>query len=203
MSRSTTIRRSSLRLIAAAAACLFVGGCSSGLDLKGDASANLKQALDHASKGESLRKSGRFDAAAEEYKKSIAAKGDLGAVWVNYGTCLIELGDYMPARDAFMRAAELLPADPTPYENLGTLYHTRGYDEKALEYYKLSLEKDANWLPSLRGSVLAVKNLRTADEGARDRLDRAILIEKNPEFLNLMQVERFRIEAALKEKNGK
>jgi tetratricopeptide (TPR) repeat protein len=188
----------------ALAAVAATSGCrSSNANLKGDQSANLRKALEHASKGEKLRKAGKFAPAAEEYKKSLAQKSDLGAVWVNYGACLVELGDFMPARDAFLRAADLLPADPTPYENLGTLYHLRGYDEKALEYYTLSLEKEANWLPSLRGSVMCAKNLRIADDNALNRVDQAIFVEKDPKFLLMMQNERFRIDALLKERAKK
>lgn len=189
-------------IVAAAGGAVWQGGCgSSRANLKGDVQADLRRALEHAKRGESLRKAEKYADAAEAYKQSLAAKSDLGAVWVNYGVCLMEVGDFMPARDAFLKAADLLPADPTPFENLGTLYHLRGYDDKALEYYKLSLEKDANWLQSLRGSVLAAKNLRIADEGCKDRLDRAIMLEKDAKFLSMMQTERFRVEAALKAKN--
>ncbi|MEI7658703.1 MAG: hypothetical protein WCK33_11625 [Phycisphaerae bacterium] len=190
--------------VAVAGGVAVQGGCkSSRTNLKGDVQADLRRALDHASRGESLRKAEKYAEAAEAYKQSIAAKSDLGAVWVNYGVCLMEVGDFMPARDAFLKAGDLLPSDPTPFENLGTLYHLRGYDDKALDYYKLSLEKDANWLPSLRGAVLAVKNLRLADDGCKDRLDRAIMLEKDAKFLSMMQTERFRIEAALKARDKK
>jgi tetratricopeptide (TPR) repeat protein len=171
--------------------------------IPGGSSVELRKALEIAAKGEQLRKDGHFNEAAEEYKKSIAIKNDLGAVWVNYGSCLWELGDFMPARDAYMRAADLLPTDPTPYENLGTLYHSRGWDEKALDYYKFSLEKDHNWLPSLRGAILATKQLRIADEASLARVENAIFIEKDPQLLRVMQVERFRIQAALKEEKTK
>jgi Tfp pilus assembly protein PilF len=188
--------------VAVAGGAAWQGGCSSNrTNLKGDVQADLRRALEHAKRGESLRKAEKYAEAAEAYKQALAAKSDLGAVWVNYGVCLMEVGDFMPARDAFLKAADLLPSDPTPFENLGTLYHLRGYDDKALEYYKLSLEKDANWLQSLRGSVMAAKNLRIADEGCKDRLDRAIMLEKDAKFLSMMQTERFRIEAAIKAKD--
>lgn len=196
------VARAALVVAAAGAVAAWQGGCSSSrTNLKGDVQADLRRALEHAKRGESLRQSEKYAEAAEAYKQALAAKSDLGAVWVNYGVCLMEVGDFMPARDAFLKAADLLPSDPTPFENLGTLYHLRGYDDKALEYYKLSLEKDANWLQSLRGSVVAAKNLRIADDGCKDRLDRAIMLEKDAKFLSMMQTERFRIEAALKAKD--
>lgn len=196
------VARAALVVAAAGAVVAWQGGCSSSrTNLKGDVQADLRRALEHAKRGESLRKAEKYAEAAEAYKQALAAKSDLGAVWVNYGVCLMEVGDFMPARDAFLKAADLLPSDPTPFENLGTLYHLRGYDDKALDYYKLSLEKDANWLQSLRGSVVAAKNLRIADDGCKDRLDRAIMLEKDAKFLSMMQTERFRIEAALKAKD--
>ena len=195
--------RAALVVAVASGAAMQAGCKSSRTNLKGDVQADLKRALEHAARGESLRKAEKYADAAEAYKQSIASKSDLGAVWVNYGVCLMEVGDFMPARDAFLKAADLLPADPTPFENLGTLYHLRGYDDKAIEYYKLSLEKEANGQPSLRGAVLAAKNLRIADEGCKDRLDRAIMLEKDAKFLSMMQTERFRIEAALKARDKK
>jgi len=128
------VARAALVVAAAGAVVAWQGGCSSSrTNLKGDVQADLRRALEHAKRGESLRKAEKYAEAAEAYKQALAAKSDLGAVWVNYGVCLMEVGDFMPARDAFLKAADLLPADPTPFENLGTLYHLRGYDDKALE----------------------------------------------------------------------
>ncbi len=175
-------------------------GCkrSAKMNLKGETSEDLRQALRLAREGDGLRKKGDHQAAALKYKQSIDVKSDLGAVWVNYGISLMELGDRLPARSAFLRAADILPMDPTPYENLGTLYHLQGHDEPALEYYELSLRKDRYWLPSLRGAIISAKNLRLANDRIKQYIDDAVMIEKDPDMLRLMQSERVRVDMKVK-----
>lgn len=203
-----TLKHNSMRFLAPAATGLILmsclaaplTGCAKNKDFKlpqngGD---DLRKAMDFASQGETLRKQGKYADAAQQYQKSIEVKNDIGAVWVNYGVCLMELQDFIPARDAFMRAANLLPSDPTPYENLGTLYINRGYADKALEYYELSLQSNPNWLPSLRGVIIAARDLRIYNQKGLDYIDTAIMIEKDPKYLRLMQAERFRMQDALK-----
>jgi len=194
--------RAALCSLALFGAVLPAASCRSNkpFTIPGNTPAELRKALELAMRGDVLRKEGKFDAAAEEYKKSINTKNDLGAVWVNYGVCLMELNDFVPAKDAFLRAADLLPSDPTPFENLGTLHHERGYDDKAMEYYELSLKNDSNWLPSLRGVILAAKNLHKSSDEGKEYIDTAIMMEKDPKMLRMMQTERFRVEAALKER---
>lgn len=177
-----------------------MSGCAKDKDFKlpENKGEDLRLAMDFASRGETLRKQGKYADAVLQYQKSIEAKNDIGAVWVNYGVCLMELQDFVPAREAFMRAANLLPSDPTPYENLGTLYLNRGYADKALEYYELSLQSNPNWLPSLRGVIIAARDLRKYSQKGLDYIDTAIMLEKDPKHLRLMQAERFRVQDALK-----
>jgi tetratricopeptide (TPR) repeat protein len=175
-------------------------GCkpSTKMNLKGETNEDLRTALRLAKEGDELRKKGNHQSAAMKYKQSIDVKSDLGAVWVNYGVSLMELGDRLPARSAFLRAADILPTDPTPYENLGTLYHLQGHDEPAMEYYELSLRKDRYWLPSLRGAIISAKNLRLANDKIKQYIDDAVMIEKDPDMLRLMQTERVRVDSKVK-----
>jgi tetratricopeptide (TPR) repeat protein len=160
----------------------------------------FRRALDLAMRADALRKRGQYEQAAELYRQSLELKNDIGAVWVNYGVCLMEIGDMLPARDAFIRAGDLIPSDPTPYENLGTLYLNRGHAEKALEFYSVSLERDPYWLPSLRGAIIATRNLRAGSPVALERIERAILVEKDPKFLFMMQNERTRVQAVIRDR---
>lgn len=205
--QATWCRQASAPIVAALLAItslLPLAACNkpAKMNAASSSSESLRRAVSLAIEGDALRKANKLALAAEKYKQSIAAKGDLGAVWVNYGWCLAGLGDYMPARDAYVRAAELLPSDPTPYENLGTLYESRGYDAKALEYYQLSLAKAPQWLPSLRGAIVTAKNLRLATEQGKQYIDDAVMIETDPDFLRIMQNERFRLESKLKQEAG-
>ncbi len=187
--------------IAAALACLLAACAStdSSFKLPKDSSADLKKAVEAASRGDKLRKEKKWDKAAAAYQESIAAKGDIGAVWVNAGVCLMQMGDFLPARDAFLRAADLIPGDSRPYENLGTLYHLRGYDKEALDYYCKAADLDPNSLTAHRGLATAIKNTRAVSPAMLERMDRAILLETNPEYLRMMRIDRGRIAESLKE----
>lgn len=187
----------------AAAALLFAtlpAGCATDTDFKipAETPEDYRKAMQAAVRGDALRKEQKWQDAAMAYRESLGYKNDIGAVWVNFGVCLVQLGDFVPARDAFLKAVDMLPNDPRPYENLGTLYHSRGYDAKAMDYFVESLARDPNYLPSLRGAVLTGKNLRTVSYAAQDRVDRAIIAEHDPDYLRMMQSERFRLAAALK-----
>ncbi len=191
-------------LILAATTLLAFGGlpaCSSTPKtppLKIETRADYEQAIAAAQKGDQLRQKGQWTAAAEAYKESIAAKPDLGPVWMNLGYCLMQVGDYVPARDATIRAIDLLPSDPRPYENLGFLYHSRGYDDEAMRAYVESLKIDPNYLPSLRGACLTGKFIKVVSYDALDRVNRAVMSETNPDYLKAWQFEKLRIEQALK-----
>lgn len=159
-----------------------------------------KRAIEAAQRGDALRKKEKWEGAAQAYRESLALKSDLGPVWLNMGVCLMNLGDYVPARDAFVKAVDLLPGDPRPYENLGFLYHTRRYDEEALRAYSESLRIAPSYQPSLRGAVLMAKYTRTVSYEALDRAERALFAETNPDYMKMMQAERLRLQQALKDR---
>lgn len=161
---------------------------------------DYEQAIAAARKGDELRKKSQWAPAAEAYKESLAIKPDLGPAWLNLGYCLLQIGDLVPARDAFVHAVDLMPSDPRPYENLGILYHSRGWDEEAMRAFVESLKIDPTYLPSLRGACLTAKSTRVVSYAALDRVNQAILAERQPEYLRVWQAERFRLTQALKDR---
>lgn len=194
---------------AAAAQTLFIGaGCSSsksGGQIVADDTArysaqrerDLREAKELFDRARKLELQGNYQAAAGLYSRAVTLREDLGGAWNNYGVCLLKLGEKKVAADAFRKAADLLPSDPTPYENLGHVYWEAGYAEDALKYYTMSLDRNPNWLPSLRGMVRCTRELRVATELTRERVKNAILIETDPRWLELFGQERLRIETQL------
>lgn len=186
-------------------AALASGGCSSGVSK----SANTPDARDLAkdraeairlfSRAKSAQDDRKWSRAEELYKQGLALDDDISGAWNNFGVVLLEQQRYMEAVPSFVKAADLSPKDPTPYENLGLLYHRAGYAQEALESYGKSLARDPNWLPSLRGATVCAKLLNRSDEESFDRAKRALLIERDEQWRRLFQTQMIRIENDLKE----
>jgi len=124
-------------------------------------------------------------------------------VWNNFGLALKARGaelDYLQAAEAFKRAADLLPVDERPYQNLGVLYHERGFGEEALRYFTMALERNPNSLESLRGAISSSKVLLRSDEGGLARVNRALMIETDPTWRKIEEFEKLRIQHDLAER---
>lgn len=197
-----THRRTISILLAGAA---LLAGCAGGPRRAEDTgeSARLAQATRAWAAGDALKNEGKFAPAADAYRQALSQREDLGAVWNNLGICLLSLGQHREAGGAFQRAAELLPSDPRPFENLGTLYLSRDYPEKAYEFFAKSLTRDPNHLPALRGAVQAAKLTSHAEDEDLERLNRAILIETDPDWLRIMQQERLVLKRVLEDRRGR
>jgi len=135
------------------------------------------------------------------YRQSVQAYGDLGCAWNNLGVVLMQQQNYVEAINAFRRAADVLPTDPTPYENIGQTYQRAGYPEDSLRAFEMSLERDPNWLPSIRGYASSTKLLNNAREGDLDVLRRGLMLETDPKWRELYDFQRLRIERDLKEES--
>lgn len=155
----------------------------------------LREAASLATEADRSMRAGRHDQAIELGRRAVALQPSLGAAWNNLGISLMETGQNMDAVQAFQRAADVSPADPKPYENLGLLYMRVGWGEDALRYYQLSLERDPNWLPSLRGMSLQTRKLGRADHTVLDALDRAVMLENDAGWKPVIERERMRVRA--------
>ena len=63
----------------------------------------------------------------------------------------------------------------------------------------MALDRDANWVPALRGTALAARKLNKSDERLADVMRRGLMIETDPKWREVFQRERVRIEGALRE----
>lgn len=200
-----TPRRTKLLLLAALAGVALTAGCATrpNRPTVADESARLANATRAWAAGDALKNEGKFAPAADAYRQALSQREDLGAVWNNLGICLMSLDKHREAGGAFQRAAELLPSDPRPFENLGTLYLSRDYPEKAYEFFAKSLARDPNHLPALRGAVQSAKLTNHTEDEDLDRLNRAILIETDPDWLRIMQQERLVLKRVIDDRRSR
>lgn len=177
-------------------------GCASNrvTQPSGDRDADTRLALELARKAEEAQRDGDDKQAVSYAQQALILRNDLGGVWNNLGVSLMHLEQWIPAVDALRRAADLLPTDPRPYENLGYLYRERGFGEDALRNYAQSLERDPYWLPSIRGAVASAKDLLRSDDDGLERVKRGLLVDNDPKWRKVYEAERVRIKQDLDEK---
>jgi tetratricopeptide (TPR) repeat protein len=141
-----------------------------------------------------------YDRAIRLYGEALTIDAGLGGAWHNAGVCFMEQSRYIEARDAFLRAAQLLPNDPRPYENLGVLYLERlGHARQAYEAFGQALQRDPRSSLALRGSTSAIRLLRLATVEALDRVSVGLESEADAEWRRIMNAERIRIEGSLRD----
>jgi tetratricopeptide (TPR) repeat protein len=191
-------------------AAILLAACSKPKGTPGNAgavadagSARVLEATSLAAQAQNAQAAGDLSKAVTLYKQSVDLYPSIGAAWNNLGIALMQRGqeaDFVAAAQAFQRAGNLLPTDPTPARNLGLLYQSRGFEEDALRYFEQALDIDPNDIDSLRGAAVSGKNLRRADEISLERLRLAQLRESDPKWRDIIQRERVRVEQDLAEK---
>lgn len=164
---------------------------------------DLAKATQLLAQADALRNDGKHPAAIEKYKQALLLRDDLPSAWNNVGVCLMAQNNYFEAQQAFIRAAELSPHDPRPYENVGLLYQNRFQDELALEYFQKSIDRAPNYLPAIRGAVKSASRLGRSDERLRDVVRRGLLLEKDPDWLRIMEHQRIRVEQDLAQERAR
>ncbi len=192
--------------IGLAAALMMAGltGCKSTPAMDpAPSESDMRQAMQLAGEAQAAVKAGDAAKAIELNNRALALRPDLSGVWNNLGLALMARGtelDYMQAAEAFKRAAGMLPTDERPYQNLGVLYHERGFSEEALRYFGLALERNPNSLESLRGAVGSAKKLLRSEEVGLERVNRALMIDSDPAWRKIEEFERMRIQQDLVER---
>jgi len=165
--------------------------------------ARLIEAKRLAEQAERAQKAGRTDEAIELYRQSLEQSQDLFHVWNNLGMLLLQKDNYLDAAEAFHAAANLAPKDPRPMYNVGVVYQRRAHDRQALDFFVKALERDPRYLPALRGAVATGKSLMLTDEAALLRVRTAVMLESDPQWRRLMEMEQFRLEDAVRSRSGR
>lgn len=160
-----------------------------------DASARRAEAMRLLAEAQKAQNASKLTEAQDLYVEALRLEPSAGAGWNNLGLVFMKQGKALEAAEAFKQAADRLPADPRPYENLGLLYGERSHAEDSLKYYMMSLERDPNWLPSLRGMSLQTRKLGRADHTILDALDRAVMLENDSGWKPVIERERMRVRA--------
>lgn len=192
-------------LLAALAAVTILAvapGCQQG-GLRGnpsdpavDAEHNIREAGELAYRAKQAADKNKPDEAIALNQQALALNPQHVGAWNNLGALLMARQNYRDAMQAFEKAADLLPKDPRPYENLALCWYEMGYDDNALNYYRKSLERDPFWLPSLRGNVACLQRLNKADDPAPEQIRRGLMIESDPTWRSVFERARLRIDAA-------
>lgn len=183
---------------------LTLTGCSAtrkpNFDLPADDPRTLERAQAATARGDAAQRAGKLDAAIEHYREALTLRADLGQTWNNFGTALQAQQKRAEAAQAFRRAADLLPSDPRPLENLGLLYLETDFYEDALRHYGESLDRRPDWLPSLRGAIKSAKLLNKSDAATQERLRRALMVETDPTWREIFRAERLRVDQDMAER---
>jgi tetratricopeptide (TPR) repeat protein len=168
------------------------------LDLQ-PASQRLAEAQRLALAAQQAQKAGDHARAMELYQESLRNSQELHAVWNNMGLLLMEQNNNMDAVEMFRTAADLAPYDPQPFYNAGMVYDKAGHAQRAMEFYDRALERDPRYLPALRAYVRAAKLLDRADPATLARVRAALMVDHDPAWRRIHEIEQYRIEAAIRD----
>jgi tetratricopeptide (TPR) repeat protein len=89
---------------------------------------------------DTLAQNGKFDEAAELYRKAVALNPENGEAYSGLGLALIKQGNYDEAQAACRKALELNPKDPHAYNNLGVTLQKQGRLAEAREAFEQALQ---------------------------------------------------------------
>lgn len=160
--------------------------------LAADEARRLNKARDIAAQAQRTKDPSR---AAELYKEAVREYREFPSAWTNLGVLMMNDEQYLQAAEAFNTAAELDATDPRPLYNLGLLYDRRGYLREARGYYERAIERDANFLPALRGAIRADALLSEGSTQTLQWLERALMLEQDREWQEWMRLQKARIES--------
>ncbi|MGP1345322.1 MAG: tetratricopeptide repeat protein [Phycisphaerales bacterium] len=141
------------------------------------------------------------DRALELYRDSIAAYPEFPAVWHNLGEFLVSQGELLPAAEALQTASRLQPTEPRSPYLLGKIYFDLRYYDEAKTHFQRAIQRDSNYLPAIRGLIAVVATERSGDASSLRLIERALLLERDPDWQTFFQNQRLRIESELERTN--
>jgi len=150
-----------------------------------------------ATEAQKAQKAGNVAKAMELYNQSLEHSRTIWWVHNNIGLLFLQQGDRMHAVEEFKEAVDLETRDPRPEFNIGCVYADNAQPDRAMEYFRKSLEKDPHYLPSLRGVAKVGRSLAMADEESLQWIKDGLLIEKDPAWRKIFEEEKYRIDGVL------
>jgi tetratricopeptide (TPR) repeat protein len=200
---NTNTRRNAWAILSVVALAGAIGGCASKSSsdlavMNGRAvSQDLSKAVALVAQAQKAQKADKNDEAILLYQQAVEQYRDYPAAWNNMGVLMLKEQRFLEAAECFVNAQEMAPQDPRPSYNLGLTWDKAGYPSDALTHYQLSLERDSNYLPALRGAARASWLLRRYTEASLDNGRTALMIEKNDQWREWFQLENVRIQNEL------
>ncbi|MBL0922729.1 MAG: tetratricopeptide repeat protein [Phycisphaerales bacterium] len=194
------------RYAAILCAALLASGCASSSARKGPpkptlgpSPADITAAFEMAGDAQDAEARGRTDEAIAKYRAALSSYREFPAAWNNLGVVLMDQGRFLEAGECFAAASDLAPFDPRPTYNLGLTWDRAGYMDEALRYYNRALERDARYLPALRGSIRTERLMGAGDAKTLERLKAALLLEQDPRWREWLELQRLRLEAEIRQ----
>ncbi len=193
--------QTTLRPLVIVALAVLLGACSSSRrtvtispEFRADQQQRLVKSIDLASEAS---RTDDPDKAMDLYWQAVTEYPQLAPAWNNLGQLLMEHERALEAADAFQTAMQLAPGDPRPVYNMGLLWDRKGFRQRARQYYLDALSRDPYFLNALRGSIRADALLYEATDDTRSQIERALLLEKNPEWEKWLRGQKIRVENQL------
>jgi Tfp pilus assembly protein PilF len=199
-----------MTLTAAAAAVLPACSGSSTRSRSGDLSEidpalaysrrQREEAREHYTRATELSAKGDTEGALAEYRKALELDDQLYAAWNNMGQLLMDKGNYADAVAAFQIASGIEPTDPRPLYNTGLAYQRVGWAADAYASYERALERDANYLPAMRGLARSAEMMGSSSLKLLEILKQAQLRERDEQWRNYFRAQRDRVEILIDER---
>ena len=157
------------------------------------------QALELFRQASALHEDGQFDKALAKYRESIEMDNSIFAAWNNMGQLLMQQKNYADAVAAYKIASDLQLNDPRPDYNIGLAYQTIGWGDESYTHFQRSLDRDPNYLPSLRGVVRSAEMLGIGDQKVLGFVRNGQLRETEEQWREYFDRQRFRVEKLMEE----
>ena len=152
------------------------------------------QAREHYTIATELHNDGEYEAALAEYRKALELDEQLYAAWNNMGQLLMSQKNYADAVSAFQIASGIEPTDPRPLYNIGLAYQTVGWAKDAYDSYENALQRNANYLPAMRGLARSAEMLGVGDAKLLNVIKQAQLRESDEAWRDYFRAQYSRVE---------
>ncbi len=151
------------------------------------------QAIELFREASQLHENGEIEKALAKYRESIVMDNTIFAVWNNMGQLLMEQKNYADAVAAYKIASDLQQSDPRPDYNIGLAYQTIGWGNESFTHFELSLDRDPNYLPALRGIVRSAEMLGQGNQKILGYIRNGQLRETDDQWRQYFDRQQFRV----------